>query len=193
VAQRRVDARALDRYERERRPVALTLVNVTDRAFGVIGRRGWPAALLRRGAGRTGLGILPRLANTSLGSRLGGYIGQYRIRYHYVDGTARRPEWARDPAVGLRLPPVGDNQQALNTMTWQMHTYGAGEVARPDVPGWLDGPRAFGADGHDRLRRDRLYLVRPDQFVAASIPLHGNAVDAAQLREALTAHGIITP
>ena len=47
VAQGRVAASALSRYERERRPVALILVNVTDRAFGVVGRRGPAAALLR--------------------------------------------------------------------------------------------------------------------------------------------------
>jgi 2-polyprenyl-6-methoxyphenol hydroxylase-like FAD-dependent oxidoreductase len=47
VAHGRVAPKALDRYERERRPVALILVNVTDRAFGVVGRRGPMAALFR--------------------------------------------------------------------------------------------------------------------------------------------------
>jgi 2-polyprenyl-6-methoxyphenol hydroxylase-like FAD-dependent oxidoreductase len=193
VAQHRVDPRALDRYERERRPVALTLVNVTDRAFGVIGRRGPAAALFRRGVGRVGFNVLPRIANTRLGKRLGGYLGQYRIRYHFVDDADRLPDWAQDPAVGVRLPPVEDNQQALNTMTWQLHTYGAGEVARPEVPAWLDGPRGFGPDGRGVLRSDHVYLIRPDQFVAASIPLRSNIVDATQLRAALVAHGIVSP
>ena len=73
-------------------------------------------------------------------------------------------------------------------MTWQLHTYGADEVARPDVPAWIEGPHAFGSDEHSRLRSDRLYLIRPDQFVAASIPLRGNSADAAQLKLALAAH-----
>src|SRR5699024_6400976 len=36
----------LDRYERERRPVALTLIGATDRAFGIIARTGRGTALL---------------------------------------------------------------------------------------------------------------------------------------------------
>ncbi|BBY18710.1 FAD-dependent monooxygenase [Mycolicibacterium litorale] len=189
VAQNRVDGRALDRYERERRPVALTLVNVTDRAFTVIGRRGPSAALLRNAFGALAFGVFPVITRTPLGTRLGGYIGQYRIRYRYPAGS--RPDWARDSAVGLRIPPVADNQRALDTMTWQLHVYGAGAVVRPETPEWIDGPQDFGADPHGRLRSDRLYLVRPDHFVAASIPLRGNVVDAAQLRDALTAHGVV--
>ena len=97
-------------------------------------------------------------------------MGQYRIRYHYLDNPKDQPAWAQDPAVGLRLPPVEENQPALATMTWQLHTYGAGDVTRPNVPAWIEGPHAFGPDEHRRLRSDRLYLIRPDQFVAASFP-----------------------
>ncbi len=46
-------------------------------------------------------------------------MGQYRIRYHYLDNPKDQPAWAQDPAVGLRLPPVEENQPALATMTWQ--------------------------------------------------------------------------
>lgn len=187
VAQHRLDGRALDRYERERRPVALTLVNVTDRAFTVIGRRGPSAALLRKTLGALAFGVFPVVSRTPLGARLGGYIGQYRIRYHFPGAEAL---WARDPVVGLRLPPVSANHEALDTMTWQWHTYGAGRVIRPEGPAWIDGPRDFGADTQGVLRPDRLYLVRPDQFVAASIPLRGNTADAAAVAEALTAHHV---
>jgi 2-polyprenyl-6-methoxyphenol hydroxylase-like FAD-dependent oxidoreductase len=192
VAQGRVSALALDRYERERRPVALILVNVTDRAFGVVGRRGPAAALFRNRFSMLAARVIPRLLTTRLGARVGGYLGQYRIRYRYVADAKHLPQWADDPAVGVRLPPVGANQQALDAMTWQLHTYGAGDVARPDVPGWVDGPHPFGADPQRRLRSDRLYLVRPDQFVAASIPLRGNKVDAAQLKLAVSAHWLVT-
>ncbi|MDV3126611.1 FAD-dependent monooxygenase [Mycobacterium sp. 21AC1] len=191
VAQGRVDPTALDRYERERRPVALTLVNVTDRAFGVIGRRSPLATLFRNRVSRLWSKVLPLVVKSRLGPRIGGYLGQYRIRYHYVDTPDHSLEWAQDPAVGLRLPPVGDNQQALDTMNWQLHTYGAGVTARPDVPEWIEGPHAFGPDEPGRLRSDRLYLVRPDQFVAASIPLQSNRVDDAQLRQALAAHRLV--
>jgi hypothetical protein len=77
-------------------------------------------------------------------------------------------------------------------MAWQLHTYGTGEVQRPDVPDWVQGPTTFSADPQSRLRTDRLYLIRPDEFVAASIPLKGNNVDAAQLRAAMSAHLLVT-
>ena len=164
---------------------------MTDRAFGVVGRRSPLAALFRNRV----VARRPRhplVIKTRLGSRIGGYLGQYRIRYRYVDNPKQSPEWAQDPAVGLRLPPVDKNQQALNTMTWQLHSYGAGEVTRPDIPAWIEGPHGFRSDSHGRLRSDRLYLVRPDEFVAASIPLRGNGlVDASQSRSALAAHWIV--
>jgi 2-polyprenyl-6-methoxyphenol hydroxylase-like FAD-dependent oxidoreductase len=192
VAAGRVAADAVARYERERRPVALILVNVTDRAFGVVGRRGPLAAVLRRnGIGGVGAKVVPLLFKSRLGARFGGYLGQYRIRYHFAEDRKHMPAWAQDPVVGVRLPPVETNQQALTTMTWQLHTYGAAEVERPDVPAWVEGPHAFGADNAGRLRADRVYLVRPDEFVAASIPLRGNVVDAAQLGAAMTAHRLL--
>jgi 2-polyprenyl-6-methoxyphenol hydroxylase-like FAD-dependent oxidoreductase len=191
VAVGRVASEALDRYERERRPVALILVNVTDRAFGVVGRRGPLAALFRNRIGGLGAKVVPLVFKSRLGARFGGYLGQYRIRYHYVDDPKLLPEWAQDPTVGLRLPPVEENQQALTTMTWQLHTYGAPALDRPDVPTWIEGPRAFGADPSGRLRADRLYLVRPDQFVAASIPLRGKAIATAQLNAAMSTHRLL--
>ena len=148
-----VGPEAVSRYERERRPVALILVNVTDRAFGVVGRRGRFTALLRKRIGFLASHVIPPLLKTPFAARFGGYLGQYRIRYHFADGDGKHmPEWAQDAAVGRRLPPVETNQQALRTMTWQLHTYGAGEVGRPDVPVWVEGPHAFGADSHGHLR-----------------------------------------
>ena len=186
------DAGSLDRYERERRPVAVRLVKVTDRAFGIVGRRSVAASLLRNRASGLGASLFPRIARSRLGARLGGYLGQYRIRYHYLDRKASVPAWADDPVVGLRLPPADGNHEPLRSMTWQMHTYGAGEIIRPGWPAWIDGPYAFRADPRARLRSDRLYLVRPDGFVAASIPLRGHVADEAQLRLVTAAHRLIT-
>ena len=192
VAQGHVEGSALSRYERERRPVALILVNVTDRAFGVIGRRGPAAAVFRNRFGAVMAQLAPRLLQTRFGARAGAYLGQYRIHYHFVADEKHPPPWAQDAVVGRRLPPAGEDQRArLRAMTWQLHAYGA-DVSRPDVPAWVEGPHAFGADPAGRLRSDRVYLVRPDEFVAASIPLRGNAVDADELSAAMAAHGLVT-
>ena len=196
VAQGRLDEGSLDRYERERRPVAELLVKVTDRAFGIIGRRSLAALFLRNRGSGLGAAVLPRIARSRLGARLGarlgGYLGQYRIRYRYLDGKAPVPEWANDPAVGLRLPPADGNHEPLRSMTWQMHTYGAAEIIRPGLPAWIDGPYDFRADPRARLRPDRLYLIRPDGFIAASVPVRDHVADEAQLRLVMTAHQLIS-
>jgi hypothetical protein len=190
VAQGHLEVAALDRYERERRPVALRLVRVTDRVFGVVARRGRGIAWFRRRFGRVMGLLVPRVLASPLGGRVAGWLGQYRIRYHLVPDPAAAPPWADDPVVGVRLPPVGDNARCLRSFAWQLHAYGV-RVARPDVPGWVEGPHDLGADPAGRLRADRLYLVRPDGFVAASLPVHDGTADAAPLAAALDAHAVV--
>src|SRR5690606_8942382 len=67
VAQRRRGPEALERYEAERRPVALTLIRVTDRAFGLLARR---SAVVAR-ARRLGSAAMARIAPHLLASALG--------------------------------------------------------------------------------------------------------------------------
>jgi hypothetical protein len=191
VRQGWLDTAALDRYERERRPVAVMLVKVTDRLFGVIGRRKRWTALLRRRVSRAGAYLAPRLLSTRLGRRIGGYLGQYRIRYRFTASNAPTPAWAADRAVGLRLPPVPDNHVPLRSLAWQLHTYGT-QAARPDLPAWIDGPHHFPADQKGRLQAGRLYLIRPDGYVAASLPIHSGHVSQADLNDALAAHQLRT-
>lgn len=192
VARGHLTPAALDRYERERLPVARKLIDVTDRAFGVVARPGRGVALLRRGFSGAFAGLAPAALASPLGRRLGGLLGQYRIRYHVVPKGQRPPRWAADPAVGLRLPPTAENRGSLRSLAWQLHTYGHGGGAdRPLVPDWVEGPLAFGADVRGRLRSDRLYLVRPDGFVAASFPLHAGATAVAEVAEALAAHDVV--
>ena len=138
VRQDRLGAVALDRYERERRPVAVILVKVTDRLFGIVGRRNRRTALLRRRVSAAGARIAPRLLSTRFGRRIGGYLGQYRIRYRFAAKNPPTPAWATDPVVGLRLPPVPGNHVPLRALAWQLHTYGT-QAARPDLPAWIEG------------------------------------------------------
>jgi 2-polyprenyl-6-methoxyphenol hydroxylase-like FAD-dependent oxidoreductase len=184
VRQGRLGTAALDRYEQERRPVAVMLVKVTDRLFGFIGRRNRRTAVFRRGVGGIGAHLAPRLLSTRFGRRIGGYLGQYRIRYRLTAKIAPTPTWATDPAVGLRLPPVPGNHVPLRTLAWQMHTYGT-EAARPDLPAWIEGPHHFPADHTGRLQAGRLYLIRPDGYIAASLPIHSGQAHDADLRDAL--------
>ncbi len=190
VVQGHVDSAALDRYENERRPVAQRLVRVTDRVFSVIARRSRGSAWFRRRFSGVMATFVPRILDTPLGARFGGYLGQYRIRYHFISTGAAVPGWATDRIVGLRLPPVGDNLSSLRTFTWQLHTYGA-RATRPDVPDWVDGPHDFGPDSQGRLGLHQVYLVRPDGYVAASLPLRGGVVDETTLLSALRAHQVL--
>lgn len=191
VASGHLDEAALERYERERRPVALTLIRATDRAFGVIARPGRRTALLRRRARDLLAPLAPRLLGTRFGPYAAGLLGQYRIRYHAAPAGQPLPRWAQDRAVGLRLPPTPENSSALRAMSWQLHTYGVTAERPPGVPDWIAGPFTFPPESRGRLRPDRLYLVRPDGFVAASWPLHAGAVAVADLEAALTTYRVI--
>lgn len=190
ITQGRLTETALARYEAERRPVALTLIRVTDRAFGLIARPGRGTAFLRRRARNVLAVLAPRVLASPAGPYLAGLLGQYRIHYHPVPEERPPPRWARDRAVGRRLRPTPENRSALRAMRWQLHVYGAG-ADRPAVPDGVEGPLAFPADPRGRMRRDRLYLIRPDGFVAAALPLHAGAAASADVTEALTACDIV--
>jgi 2-polyprenyl-6-methoxyphenol hydroxylase-like FAD-dependent oxidoreductase len=150
----------LDRYEAERRPVAQTLVATTDRLFSFITSEKVSRRALRRLMipllAPVGVRVLPRSAG---GSRFFEYVSQIRIRYPMLPGEPR------DPVVGRRLPWAGDNFTALRSLEWQIHAYGG--VDRAEVPELGLAVHIFPAAPQTPLTPGRLYLVRPDGFVAA--------------------------
>jgi 2-polyprenyl-6-methoxyphenol hydroxylase-like FAD-dependent oxidoreductase len=86
VSHGRLSDDALTRYERERRPVAVHLVKVTDRAFGVIGRRSPATALFRRRFSSIVARVAPLLLRSRLGPLLGGYLGVLTREVRYAGG-----------------------------------------------------------------------------------------------------------
>ncbi|MBG6224376.1 2-polyprenyl-6-methoxyphenol hydroxylase-like FAD-dependent oxidoreductase [Arthrobacter sp. CAN_A2] len=169
----RAPAGGLDRYEAERRPVALRLIRTTDLVFRGVTARSRAVTFVRRYVPRVvlpiGVALLPHLP---IGRRMAGYLGQIRIHYR-MDGAA--PRRRRDPVVGRRLHWTGENFDALRSAAWQLHLYApddaaarGGEAAAVDLGLPL---HTFASTGTTPLRPGTLYLVRPDGFVAAaSVP-----------------------
>ncbi|WP_323959081.1 monooxygenase [Arthrobacter sp. JZ12] len=187
VLQGRASDGLLDRYEAERRPVALRLVNTTDRVFALVTsgtrrakavRRVVPPLLVPLAARR-----LPRLP---VASRLVGYLGQLRIHY-WMDDDARDHTLRsrrRGRVIGRRLPWTGSNFEALRAAQWQVHTYGEvdAEVIDAVGRGLKVAVHSFPAAGKQGLEEGMCYLVRPDGFVAAAAPVH---TAVSMLRKAL--------
>jgi 2-polyprenyl-6-methoxyphenol hydroxylase-like FAD-dependent oxidoreductase len=150
----------LDRYQAERRPVAQTLVATTDRVFGFVTSQRLGLRAVRRLAvplfAPVGVRTVPR---SGIGPRLFQYIAQLRIHYRMGPGDGQ------DPVVGRRLPWTGGNFAVLRSLRWQIHGYGGIDAAQaPD----LGLPvHVFDEAPQTGLRPGRLYLVRPDGFVAA--------------------------
>jgi 2-polyprenyl-6-methoxyphenol hydroxylase-like FAD-dependent oxidoreductase len=160
-------------YEVERMAFARRLVATTDRAFSFVTAAGPFAAWVRT---RVAPLVISRVvAFKPFREFLFRTVSQVNVNYRGMPlsaGSAGRVHG------GDRLPWVHggspDNFAALASMTWQVHVYGRAsdslvrlclDRALPlHVFPWSD---ACGAAG---LRRDALYLLRPDTYVALVDP-----------------------
>ena len=169
----------LDEYAHERRPVAQRLVRTTDALFRRLTSRSRMAHVVRTRVVPAIAPLAVRIGPRGLrGERLYGYLSQTRIRYR-MPGAHER-----EGVLGRRLPWTGgDNHASLRDFTWQVHGYGVDADIVDQVAAALgvDG-FAHPADRFGRLATDRVYLVRPDGFVAGVAP---PAVATAALHDVL--------
>jgi 2-polyprenyl-6-methoxyphenol hydroxylase-like FAD-dependent oxidoreductase len=169
----RADASLLESYEPERIAFARRLVATTDRAF----------------TGVTGSGAIARLVRLRLVPLFLPLLFRFgpvrRLMFRTVSQTAVNYRGSslsegRAGAVhgGDRLPWVepglpaagGDNFTPLDSVDWQVHVYGEASAdiriacAQRKLPlhvfAWRPAMRRTG------LRRDAVYLVRPDGYIA---------------------------
>jgi 2-polyprenyl-6-methoxyphenol hydroxylase-like FAD-dependent oxidoreductase len=177
VVHGRADASLLDSYEPERIAFARRLVATTDQAFtGVTSSRAI-ARLMR-------LRIVPLLIPAFFGLKtarrfLFRTISQTAVNYRgsslsegragTVHGGDRLP-WVKTDLNGMDT----DNFASLTSVAWQVHVYGD---AAPDVRAVCDGRKLPLRNfpwrpevSRTGLRRNAVYLVRPDGYVALADP-----------------------
>ncbi|MHC5794688.1 FAD-dependent oxidoreductase [Lacisediminihabitans sp. FW035] len=160
----------LDRYEAERRPVAVRLIATTDRVFGLATSSTRRARLVRRRVAPLlaplVIRVIPRVKGAS---RFFGYLSQTRIHYWMDAADKQRSGGHRDRVVGRRLPWTGSNYDVLRSFEWQVHGYGRAD-ARPVGAALGIASHGFPSTGSTGLTPAVVYLVRPDGFVAAAAP-----------------------
>jgi 2-polyprenyl-6-methoxyphenol hydroxylase-like FAD-dependent oxidoreductase len=179
----------LDSYEPERIGFARRLVGTTDRIFSFVSADGWIAEVVRT---RVAPLLLPRaVALGPVREFLFRTVSQIMINYRGMPLSAGS---AGHVQGGDRLPWVAaggtDNHASLQRMAWQVHVYGspasdlrvACEQLRlplEEFP-WMPAHEAAG------LRRDALYLLRPDTYVALADP----AAEPLTLERYFTEHNL---
>jgi 2-polyprenyl-6-methoxyphenol hydroxylase-like FAD-dependent oxidoreductase len=172
VLQNRADKSLLDTYEPERIGFARSLVSTTDRAFtGLVGE-GVAGEFTRKIVAPLLFGVATRFSP----GRHAIFRTISQMRIHYPDSPLSQGV-AGDVHGGDRLPWTGvhaeDNFEPLRSLDWQAHVYGevgkdleiaCGELHLPlHVFALSDGTKDAG------LKRDALYLVRPDGYIALAL------------------------
>jgi hypothetical protein len=193
VLHQQADHPILDTYEPERMAFAQRLVATTDQAFTGVTSSTRAARALRLHLVPL---VLPALLSLEVFRRLAfRTVSQTAIHYR---GSMPSEGHAGGIHGGDRLPWVrlesprqdADNFAPLTSLEWQVHLYGR---ATPEM-------RVLCAERHLTLhefawqplmsragfKRDALYLVRPDGYVALAVPEQS----AAALDDYLNARGI---
>lgn len=176
----------LDRYQAERQPVAVRLLQTTDRVFGFVTSTAPWAIAARKWVLQFLIPVVTRVVpRTSGASRMFGYLSQTRIHYWMTADAKEAAGGRRGKVVGRRLPYAGSNFDTLRSLQWQVHSYGEpGPAVVNHVQAALGLtmhvlPRA----GNTTLDPEQLYLVRPDGFVAAqAVPSHAVSTFTEALR-----------
>ncbi len=169
MLQNRADPSLLDSYEPERIRFARSLVLTTDRAFTALVTEGLVGEFTRRIVAPLVFAVATRFSL----SRHAMFRTVSQTRIHYSDSPLSQGI-AGDVRGGDRLPWVGadgdDNFAPLQSLDWQAHVYGDVhqhlQIACRELNlplhrfAWSEGARGAG------IKRDALYLVRPDGYVA---------------------------
>ncbi len=177
VVHGRADASLLESYEPERIAFARRLVATTDQAFTGVTSSGAIARLIRLHT--VPLLVRPLFAIPMMRRYMFRTVSQTAVNYRgsslsagragMVHGGDRLP-WVRAKMNGVDK----DNFAALTSLDWQVHVYG--DVS-PDIHGLCDqrklALRVFPWRSEMRragLRRNAVYLVRHDGYVALADP-----------------------
>jgi 2-polyprenyl-6-methoxyphenol hydroxylase-like FAD-dependent oxidoreductase len=183
----------LDSYEPERIAFAQRLVATTDRAFTIVTSPGRLARFVRT---KLVPRVFPHLvARDAVRRLMFRTVSQIAVNYRNGPLSAGRAGSVRG---GDRLPWVpldgrdaerNDNFKPLASLCWQVHVYGnsnpklAQACAAKALPLHVFPWRNAVADAG--LRRDALYLIRPDGYVAFATP----GGDARRLKRYLDTRG----
>jgi 2-polyprenyl-6-methoxyphenol hydroxylase-like FAD-dependent oxidoreductase len=192
VEQGRATPSLLDSYEPERIAFARRLVATTDRAFTGVTSDSLIATRLRLNIAP--MVIPPLFAYAATRRFMFRTVSQTSVHYRdssvsqgragAVHGGDRLPWVMPSDAAG---PAAPDNFTPLSSLDWQVHVYGE---ASPDTQAVCQErhlplhvfPWRLETD-HAGLRRDAVYLVRPDGYIALADP-HGNGAAIAAYLDA---------
>jgi 2-polyprenyl-6-methoxyphenol hydroxylase-like FAD-dependent oxidoreductase len=192
VLKGQADIRLLDSYDAERKAFARKLVATTDRMFTMATS---DSSLAHLGRTRMMPLVARMLAHVETGrAYLFRVMSQTLLNYR--DGPLSAGGRHGEVRSGDRLPWVktaaGDNYDGMDAIEWRVHAYG--EAAPALVRYCVESGLALSvfawesAHGAAGIRQGSAYLLRPDGYIALTVPVTDPGAIDAYFRE----HGIGT-